>query len=645
MAIKEKLFDQFPPVTTAEWMGKIHSDLKGADFDRKLVWKIDEGFDVMPFYRSEDIEELPFIGSMPGEFPYVRGNRKNDNNWLVRQDIEVSDYLAANSKALDILMKGIDSLGFIIKDPRSISVENFRVLLRNIHPGAVELNFISDGKAKEILEILTTLLREKGLSRTQLTGAVEADPLGRLMVNGTLCVPVEEGFDYLATLTTAALDFPSFRTIHIKASAIADAGGDQVQELAFALSMGNEYMSQLTDRGLSAEEAASKIRFSFASVPEYFPAIARLRAARLLWSLIQKGYGNHESPSARMVIHSVTALWNKTVYDPYVNMLRTQAETMSSVLGGADSITVRPFDAAIRQPDGFSERIARNQQLILREEAGFGKVIDPAAGSWYIEKLTSLIAEHAWELYIETEREGGFIEALRKGYIQDKVSLSASRKRKDFATRKKTLLGTNQYPQGKETLPDAADEKIISGSKPAATAEIRPLVPFRASEEYDKLRMAVESSGRKPVVFLLTIGNAVMRRARAQFSAVFFECAGYRIIDNTGFGSVEEGTEAAMGSGADIVVICSSDEEYLQFAPEIYRHLKDKFIVVIAGNPACSEELKEAGIENFIHVRSDVPAMLRDFNNKMGIEEEKGRRGEGEKGRMEEGEIEALSVE
>jgi methylmalonyl-CoA mutase len=644
MTIKEKLFDQFPPVTTAEWMEKIHSDLKGADFDRKLVWKTDEGFDVMPFYRSEDIEGLPFTGSLPGEFPYVRGNRQIDNNWLVRQDIEVSDYLAANSKALDILMKGVDSLGFIIKDPMSVSVENFRVLLRNIHPGSVELNFISDGKAKEILAILNTLLREKGLSRMQLTGAVEADPLGRLMMNGTLCIPVEEGFDYLAELTTAALDLPLFRTIHIKASSISDSGGDLVQELAFALSMGNEYMTQLTDRGMSPEEAASKIKFSFASGPDYFPNIARLRAARLLWSLVQKGYGNHESPSARMKIHSVTALWNKTVYDPYVNMLRTQTEAMSAVLGGADSITVKPFDAAFRQPDGFSERIARNQQLILREEAGFGKVTDPSGGSWYIEKLTSLFAENAWKLYIETEREGGFIEALRKGYIQDKVSMSASRKRKDLATRKKTLLGTNQYPFGKETLPERADVAIISGSSPAATAEIRPLVPFRASGEYDSLRMAVESSGRKPVVFLLTIGNAAMRRARAQFSAVFFECAGYKIIDNAGFGSAEEGTEAALGSGADIVVICSSDEEYQQLAPEIYSHLGDKFIVVIAGNPACSEELKKAGMENFIHVRSDVPSVLRDFNSKMGIGErggevENGREGEGS------GERRVLSVE
>jgi methylmalonyl-CoA mutase len=637
MAIKEKLFDQFPSVTTAEWMKKIHSDLKGADFDRKMVWKTDGGFDVMPFYRSEDTEGLPFTGSLPGEFPYVRGNRKSDNNWLVRQEVEVSDYLAANSKALDILMKGVESLGFIIKDPVSISVENFRVLLNNIHPEAVELNFISDGKAKEILEILNTLLMEKGLSRTQLTGAVEADPLGRLMMNGTLCIPVEEGFDYLAALTTAALDFPSFRTIHIKASAISDSGGDMVQELAFALSMGNEYMSQLTDRGLRAEEAAAKIRFSFASVPDYFPAIARLRAARLLWSLVQKGYGNHESPSARMKIHSVTALWNKTVYDPYVNMLRTQTEAMSAVLGGADSITVKPFDAAFRQPDGFSERIARNQQLILREEAGFGKVTDPAGGSWYIEKLTSLISEHAWKLYIETEQEGGFLQALSKGFIQDKVSRSASMKRKDFATRKRTLLGTNQYPQGKEILPERAEAGIISGNNHAETVEIKPLVPFRASGEYDNLRMAVESSGRKPVVFLLTIGNAVMRRARAQFSAVFFECAGYKIIDNAGFGSVEEGTETALASGADIVVICSSDEEYTQFAPEIYSQLKDKFLVVIAGNPACSEELKKTGIENFIHMRSDVPSVLRQFNNKMGIVE---RGGEGEKGGRGEGSVE-----
>lgn len=615
MGNKERLFEQFPPVSTAEWMEKINADLKGADF-KKLVWRTNEGFDLMPFYRNEDVENLPFMSSLPGEYPYVRGYKQVSNDWLVRQDIDVTDFAAANAVAADILMKGVDSAGFILNDPENVNIENLRLLLKNIHPEAIEINFRPNGKAKELLEYFMVILVEKGTDPHQVHGAIEADPLGRLMLNGTLCIPPEAGLEYLAGLTKSALVLPNFRTIHIGASAIANSGGTLTQELAFALSMGNEYMSRLTERGLSASEAASKIRFSFASGPDFFPEIAKLRAARMLWSLIQKGYGNEEDASARMMIHSVTARWNTTAYDPHVNMLRTQTEAMAAVLGGADSITVEPFDTAFRKPDEFSLRIARNQQLILKEEAGFGKVVDPSAGSYYIEKLTEQFASAAWKLFTEVEQQGGFLEALKKGFIQEAVSQSSLKRKKDVSTRKTVLLGTNQYPSGREKLSSNADPSIMFPTETKGT-DVRPLRPFRASGEFEKIRMSVEGSGKKPVVFLLTIGNPVMRRARAQFSQVFFECAGYRVIDNAGFGSIEEGTEAALASGADIVAICSSDEEYSQHAVEIFNILRDKFIVVIAGNPPCSEALKFAGIRNFIHVKSDVPGMLQYFNSEM----------------------------
>jgi len=426
---KDKLFDQFPPVTTSEWMDRIRADLKGADFTRKLVWKTNEGFDVKPFYRREDIYDLSFINTLPGEFPYVRGTKTRNNHWLVRQNIEVADYFSANRKALMLLMKGIDSLGFIITDPESVCKENFDILLKDIHIESIEINFLCNGKAREILDILTSTISERGLDYENIHGAIEVDPIGRLMLNGTLCVSVEAGFDYLASLTANASELVNLRTIHHNASHFSNAGSDIVQELAYGLSAGSEYISQLTGRGVSADIAASKIRFSFGTGPNYFMEIAKLRAARLLWSLILKGFIPEGYKETKMDIHSVTSRWNKTVYDPHVNMLRTQTEAMSAILGGSDSLTVEPFDTVFRKPDDFSERIARNQQLILKEEAYFDKVADPAAGSYYIENLTNLIAETSWKLFIEIEDLGGFLSVLASGFVMDKILQSATKRK------------------------------------------------------------------------------------------------------------------------------------------------------------------------------------------------------------------------
>jgi methylmalonyl-CoA mutase len=614
---KEKLFDLFPPVTTEAWMELIGSDLKGADFSKKLVWKTNEGFNVNPFYREEDLENLSFTDTLPGCFPYVRGKKSENNEWLIRQNIEVDDYAAANEKALFILNRGVDSLGFVITDPESVTESNFRILLKDIHLEAIELNILSNGKAREILEILLTLTEENGTDRSKVRGAIEADPLGRLILNGKLCVPVEQGLDYLASLTEASALFPLLRTIHINAAVFGNAGAGLTEELAFGISMGTEYLSQLTSRGIPAEVAASKIRFSFSTGSEYFPEIAKLRAARLLWSLVLRGFGVENTA---MEIHSVTASWNKTIYDPYVNMLRSTTEAMSAILGGTDSLTVEPFDKAFRKPGVFSERIARNQQLILREESYFDKVADPGAGSYYIENLTKLIADKTWKIFTSFEENGGFLANIESGEIQKRVEESAGRRRKDYAIRKDVLLGTSQFPNNLESVSPAADLNMISGKTDFDDdLTVKPVVPFRVSETFDAIRIAVDKAPVRPSVFLLSVGNALMCNARAQFSAGFFGCAGYRIIDNGASASAEEGIRAALASGAGIVVICSSDEEYASLAPQIYSALKASALVVVAGKPACAEELKAQGLEFFIHLRSDVPEMLGRFNELLGI--------------------------
>ena len=620
MVKKEKLFDQFPPVTTEEWMDKIRTDLKGEDFNKRLVWSTYEGFEVKPFYRMEDVENLEYINTLPGEFPYVRGTKIRNNNWLIRQNIEVTNYSEANRKALAILMKGIDSLGFIITDPESIDKKNFDLLLERIFLGGVEINISSNGKAKEILDLIINYVRKSRSDPDEFRGAIEADPLSRLMVNGTLCIPPEEGLDYLASLIKSSASLPHLRMININASIFNNAGADIVQELAFGISMGSEYLAQMTERRISADIAASKIGFCFGTGSNYFPEIAKLRAARLLWSVVINGFHPVNINKIRMNVHCVTSKWNKTVYDPYVNLLRTQTEAMSAILGGADSLTVEPFDIVFRNPDEFSERIARNQQLILKEEAYFDKVADPAAGSYYIENLTNLISENAWKLFLEIEEKGGFLACLKSGFIQNTLSESASKQLNESAIRKNILLGTNQYPAIHEKVSDTVDLNKIFSKKPVnPDCIVDPVSLSRGSQQYEKLRIAVDRADRRPVVFLLPIGNPVMRNARSQFSANFFGCAGYQVIDNQGFEFVKETVKQAIKSKADIVVVCSSDEEYLLYAPDIYNRLNGRAITVVAGNPATIEELRSNGLENFIHGSSNVIEILTDFNEQFGI--------------------------
>jgi len=497
MLKKKKLFEQFPPVTTKKWMDKIHSDLKVADFTKELVWKTNEGFDVMPFYRMEDVENLLYVNTLPGEYPYLRGSKIRDNNWLVRQNIEVTDYAIANKKALTILMRGIDSLGFIITDPDSVNKSNFEILLNDIFLDVIEINFLCNGKAKEILELLSEIAGARGFIIKKIRGAIEADPIGRLLINGKLCVPVEDGFNYLASLTEASLSIPDLKTIHLNASHFNNSGANIVQELAFGISMGSEYISQLTDRGLTASQAASKIRFSFGIGSNYFSEIAKLRAARLLWSVVQKGYGLSGSNAVKMDIHCETSKWNKTIYDSYVNMLRTQTEAMSAILGGTDSLTVDPFDTVFRKPDEFSERIARNQQLILKEEAYFGKVADPAAGSYYIENLTKLIADGSWRLFLEIEDQGGFLSAVRSGVIQEKTSESAAKRKKDIESGKEKLLGTNLFPDPNEKAFSRIDsDKVFSLIEYECDLDVEPIRLLRGSEEYEIKRLELEKTAK-----------------------------------------------------------------------------------------------------------------------------------------------------
>ena len=615
---KEKLFADFAPVSTQEWLDKINVDLKGADFEKKLVWKTNEGFKVKPFYRKEDLENLKTTEALPGEFPYLRGTKKSDNTWLVRQEIKVDCPKEANAKALDILNKGVDSLGFSLRK-KDLSAEFIATLLDGICAECVELNFSTcQGATVMLANLLVAYFTQKGYDLNALRGSVNYDPLGKMMVRG------KDLTNYIATakeLVGVMKALPKYRCITVNAIELNNAGSYISQELGYALAWGNEYLNALVEAGVDATEAAKKIKFNFGISSNYFLEIAKFRAARMLWANIVKQYEPKCDCACKMKAHAETSTFNLTLFDAHVNMLRTQTEAMSAALAGVDSITVSPFDKAYQVPDDFSERIARNQQLLLKEECHFDKVVDPAAGSYYIENLTVSIAQQAWSLFLEVEEAGGMMEAIKAGKVQEAVNASNKARHEAVSKRREILLGTNQYPNFTELSEGKAPmgcQCCCGGDhkheceKPFATLD-----KSRAASEFEALRLETENSGKRPKAFMLTIGNLAMRQARAQFSCNFLACAGYEVIDNLGFPTVEEGVEAAMKAGADIVVLCSSDDEYTEYAIPAYQALNGRAMFIVAGAPACMDDLKAAGIENFIHVRCNVLETLKEYNAKL----------------------------
>ncbi len=610
----EKLFTEFPPVPTEKWEEVITADLKGADYERKLVWKTGEGFNVRPYYRAENLEGIKFLGSQAGEFPYVRGTHAH-NRWRVHQTVSVVCPKEANAEALKILNAGVDSLGFCIASA-DFSAADLDTLLKDICIPAVEITFCGE-KTAHVAELVLAKVEKEGIAKEDVRIAFCIDPLVKgLSSKGEFCSPNgEKCIARIVELIYKTKEYKHVRIVTVAGQTFGNSGSTIVEELAFTLSAGHDYLVRLTDAGLDVDAAARKLRFSFSVSSNYFMEIAKFRAARMLWANIVKGYGPAKNCACKMQIHAETSRWNQTVYDPYVNMLRGTTEAMSATIAGVHSLEVMPFDASFENPTEFSKRIARNVELLLKNESHFDQVVDPAGGSYYVENLTQSIAAEAWKLFLEIEEKGGYTEAYKAGLIVERIKASAAAKDKNIATRRQTLLGANQYPN----FTEVAGKEITAESVTRKQAAGNVLVPYRGAMAFEEMRLHVDRSGKEPKAFMLTCGNLGMARARSQFSCNFFACAGIKVIDNTYFKSIEEGAKAALESKAQIVVVCASDDDYAEAAPKVKELLGGKAILVVAGAPACAPELEAQGITNFINVKSNVLETLKFYLKEMGI--------------------------
>ena len=583
--MSESLFAEFPPISTEQWEQAISP---------KSVWHTEDGIDVAPFFRRDSA-----TGWIAPLAP--RG-------WKIRCDIANPDVPSAHRRALEMIARQADAICF--RGTSIGSAAELATLLEGLPLDRVSLHF---SRMRRPAEMLSLLAAHKGCEAW--SGSLEFDPLAGLAETGLSRVAKPALFDEFARFYRAVrLALPRFIPVSIRAATFHETGATAVQELGLTLAAGAEYCAALRERGIAVDDFARGAAICFSIGSNYFFEISKLRAARKVWAQMIGAFDSKAS-SHSVWIHARTSSWNRSVYDPHVNLLRGTTEAMAAIAGGCDSLTVEPFDEIYKLPDAFSHRLAIGTQLVLREEAHLGGVADPAAGSWYIDWLTGEVERRAWELFQQIEAEGGFVVALESGWIQKQVESMRTARNHDIATRQRIFTGTSRHPNPVERMAAMPIVRDDVEESDGIAIQVTPLLPENGPAPFTVIRLATDRyaarTGTAPKVLLVLMGDPKMSRLRAAFVADFFGCAGF---------PVEEGSDPA---AASIVVLCSSDAEYATLAPALCRRLRDEgnpVPVVIAGYPKDRvDALRAAGVDSFIHVKTNAVEVLTEWQEKLGV--------------------------
>lgn len=625
------LFAEFPAATPADWRKLAEESLAGAPFEKKLVTRTAEGIDLRPIYTADDVAALS--ETWPGLPPYVRDTEplgRRAAGWHICQDPGLSDPAACNATLLRDLQRGQNAVSLTLpplgQGPQLADAKTVAQTLAGVDLQAVPI-FVQAGlAAAPATARLTAWLKEQGRAEADLHGAVLADPLAVLLTTGALPVSFEQAGDDMAEHTRQVRAAQQeLRTIGVDASRWADAGAHAVQELAAGLATGIEYLRALHRRGIGSDGAAPRFLFTFALGSNLFMEIAKLRAARLVWARAVAAAGGG-AVAQKLVCHGRTTRWNKTLLDPHVNLLRTTTEAFAGIVGGCAGLQIGAFDECIRPADDFSRRLARNIQIILDEECQLRRVVDPAGGSWYVESLTRELATRAWALFQDIEKRGGMLQAVASGWLQGEVAKTATQRMSAVESRRDPIIGTNLHPNLRDDLPPATATPV----KPAqGVVTATPLVSRRRAEPFEALRRRTEAhfqrTGQRPQVYLATFGPRKQHAARADFATGFFAAGGFAVIRGKSAVTPEEAAQAALATGAPLVVLCSTDDTYPELVPPTAKILKASAkapLVVLAGlpaDPAVQTAFKTAGVDEFIHLRANCAQLLAGCLTQLGI--------------------------
>lgn len=674
-------FDEFPLPTYDDWKEECVKLLKGAPFEKKMVSKTYEGLTLKAMYWADDAKGLEALNELPGFAPYTRGTKVDgygEKGWFVAQGAESSDLTRAHAQLVDELSRGAE-MAYVKVDemtrrmsrevghlcPRSLNLSTLqRVegLLEGVD-GATPLCLETGAENFGLYAALCARAKKCG---APLKGIVAADPLGELARWGQLDDDLSKIYDRLAQVIAHA-DGGELRTLLVDTTVYEQAGAHALTQLAAAVATGIEYINALTERGLTVSQVCRALVFKVALGADFFMQIGKLRALRRLWATAVQAYGGTEE-DAKAMIFAETSAFTLTTYDPYVNLLRSSTQTFSGVVGGIDALHILPFDAALRESTDQARRIARNQQIMFKTEFDMMTPVDPAGGSWFVERLTEELAQGAWSLLGAWEEEGGILPQLTSGALQEQVEETLKARFAALATRKDKAVGVNMYANMTEeplqpaypfdekalaselkalvaapetlTLKDlvADSQKALEGGATLADlsdalgrkpwGQVKALTPHRWTEEFEALRNRTRAhlaaGGENVKVFLANMGPVPQHKPRADFTRGFFEVGEFEVIGNEGFGTVEEAAQAALASGAGVVVICSTDATYPEIVPPLARALKSArpaLKVVLAGAPApdMKGEYLESGVDEFIHVKADCLTLLRRLQDERGM--------------------------
>lgn len=654
----DPLFAEFEPASTEKWEDVLTRDLKGADYKKKLAWNSIEGIEVLPFYRKEDLENLPHL---------AEGIDINTpSKWQFCEPIDKADPAEANAAAKQALENGSDALWFRIRfDPdegmlggdvsgiRVQDLDDMKTLLDGIDLKTTQVVFDSGVGSPGVLALIQAMMDESDDIAESFSFLF--DPFTYIAGHGRLSLPENQ----LNSVINQMVDSPMSDTLAADGAFYHNCGATIIQELGIALSIASEYLANVSED--KREQAAKKIWMHLSAGSLYFPEIAKFRAARLLWTRVLDGY-NLDS-DIPLTVHTSTSMWNKSIADPHNNMLRATTEATSAAVGGANRITIHPYNTTFEASDTFSRRIARNVSHILDEESHLTAVDNPGDGSYYVEVLTDEIAKKAWEFFQLIEKQGGFQKAVEADIVQVEVGKSRKAKEEALNTRELVLTGVNNYPDADQELPDNLFQSTPVDSLPQTDSEPEIdkdhlidsltaafkngasvgdvissfLIPqkqlntalktYRAAKPFEELRLRTQSlaksRGKNLSAHLIPIGNKRMRKARATFSQNYLGCAGLQVKNHLGFESVEEAAKDISIDDADIFVLCSSDAEYPDLVADFCKKFGNDSVLILAGYPKDHlESFKEAGIDLFIYSGSNILETLSEVQDKLGIDSE-----------------------
>lgn len=656
---------EFPPATAEQWRAVVDKALKGVPFEKKLVTRLYEGIAVQPLYTADDWNGAGDPSGFPGLSPFTRGGHAvgaGTDGWAVLTEQTLQDREQSNRAILIDLTRGATAIDLHIDRPgrAGIAIDTLADLdavLKDVLPEHVPLSLDAGSDGVAAAAMLAAFWQRRSLPPGEARGAFDVDPIGSLAASGSLPESLDRALSRLTELATwTAAHYPNVTAVGIDSSPYYEAGATETQDLAAATSTGVAYLKALTAGGMAIDAALGQIVFTLAVGCDQFLSIAKLRAARRLWARIAEACGASES-ARTMKLRARTARRIMSRRDPWVNMLRTTVAGFAAGAGGADSVSIMPFDAMLGASDDLARRIARNTQILLKEESSVSRVTDPAGGSWYVETLTEQLAESAWRTFQSIESRGGIAAVLLDGSLASEIAASWTERRKNIARRKDALTGTSEFPNiletpvareavtprprqtpaktaGLRSIDEAVKAIAAGASLSAVTAglasgdpvRITPLPQHRFHEDFEALRDAADrykaASGALPAIFLANMGTVAQHTARSTFAKNFFEAGGIQALGNDGFADPAAAAAAFRQSGAKIAILCATDALYETRTAEFAAALKAAGVQHLfqAGNPGANKEAYgKAGVDEFIAIGSDVVAVLRSTLLRLGV--------------------------